>query len=57
MCHCPGADFKVSMGRVGVFLIALTFVFSGEEGEFKSLMDPSHLFQVFFEKLPHGRVD
>lgn len=36
-------NIKVDMESGGVSLIALTFVFSGEEGEFKSLMGPLHL--------------
>lgn len=65
VCHSFGdvsrcsllLNIKVNMERVCISLIALTSVFSREEGEFKSLMASLHLFKVFFEKLPHGGVD
>lgn len=50
-------NIKVKMVRVCVSSIALTSVFSGEQGELMSLMGPLHLCKVFFEELPHGGVD
>lgn len=51
-------NIKVNMQRVCVALIALTCVLSAEdEAEFKSLMDPLHLFKVYFEELSHGGKD
>lgn len=57
MCVRLPPNIKVNMERVCVSLIALTSMFSGEQGEFKSLMGPLHLFKVFPEKPPRGGVD